>query len=96
MGRPVVRRALVDRAIVIDGRTGLPPHSEALAGAICGLLAQPDYRQELALGRQRFLEQFTAQRMAAQTLEVYRLALSRLRHGESRSRRRFVGAIGES
>jgi len=101
LGRPVVAtRAGGPREIVIDGRTGLltpPQDPEALAGAICGLLAQPDYRQELALaGRQRFLEQFTAQRMAAQTLEVYRLALSRVRHGESRGHRRFVGAIGES
>lgn len=55
------------------GRLVPPDDPQALATALNDLLTNPAARRELARqGRERVLSQFTAQRMAAETLDVYR------------------------
>lgn len=65
------------REIVIHGSTGVlvPPNdAAALAGAICRLLGDQESRQRMgALGRARFLEQYTIARTIASLDQVYRL-----------------------
>jgi glycosyltransferase involved in cell wall biosynthesis len=74
--RPVVATAAggIPDAVV-DGETGrLVPvgDAEALARALLGLLANPAPRSEMgARGRQRFLAEFTDDRMVGATLRVY-------------------------
>jgi len=74
--RPVVATAAggIPDAVV-DGETGrLVPvgDAQALAQALLGLLANPEQRSEMgARGRQRFLAEFTDDRMVEATLRVY-------------------------
>ena len=60
---------------VIDGETGLlVPHGdvEALASALNSLIQSPDKRQKMGeAGRQKFLQEFTIERMLAETEAVY-------------------------
>ena len=79
LGRPVVAcRHGGPVEIVVDGQTGLlvPPNDPAAMGeAIRRLLDDPVLRQRLGeAGRRRFEERFTASRMAAATVSVYRRA----------------------
>lgn len=64
------------REIVIDGRTGLlvpPRDAPALAAAIGRLLAGPALRAEMGRrGRELVAAEFSEERVAAQTLAVYR------------------------
>lgn len=83
-GRPVIGTAVVGTTeAVMDGVTGrlVPPADPAaLATAILELLASPAMAQRWgAAGRRRFLERFTAARMAQQTAAIYRDLLSRAR-----------------
>ncbi len=79
-GLPVVATRVIGSAEVVDeGRTGLlvkPRDPAALGAALGTLLADADLRAAFAeAGRSRFVEQFTAPRMAAQTLGVYEQVL---------------------
>jgi glycosyltransferase involved in cell wall biosynthesis len=62
-----------------DGETGLvvtPGSAERLAAAVARLLADPELRMRLGqAGRRRALTHFTASRMTARILEVYREVL---------------------
>jgi glycosyltransferase involved in cell wall biosynthesis len=61
--------------VSMDGLTGItvpPANSDALAAAINRLLSDADLRLSLgAAGRRRVVEEFSADRMAQRTLEVY-------------------------
>jgi glycosyltransferase involved in cell wall biosynthesis len=81
LGKAVVAtRAGGPREIVVEGETGLlvePGDAREMAEAIVGLLREPQRREEMGRhGRERFLEQFTADRMARETLRVYQTILS--------------------
>jgi len=66
---------------VLDGETGLlVPHGDvaALAAALCRLAEAPVVRRRMGeAGRQRFLREFTIERMLAETEGVYREILER-------------------
>lgn len=68
------------REAVAHGDNGLlvPPHdATALAGAIASLLADPSLRRRMGeRGRQRVVAQFAEDRIAAETLAVYRELLA--------------------
>ncbi|MGY2082878.1 glycosyltransferase [Blastococcus sp. SYSU DS0539] len=73
---PVVATDVIGSAeVVTSGVTGtlVPPEDpRALAEAVAELLADPALRQRYALaGRRRYVELFTARRMAQDTLRVY-------------------------
>jgi L-malate glycosyltransferase len=75
--RPVVATAVGGvPELVVDGETGilLPTRTpEALAGAIGGLLADPERARTLgAAGHCRFEAEFTSARMVARVLDLYR------------------------
>lgn len=75
-GLPVVATHVIgSREVVADGETGIlvpPEDSAALGAAIAGLLAGPGVRAAYgAAGRRRYLDRFTAERMAARTEAVY-------------------------
>lgn len=75
-GKPMVATAVGGNAEIIeDGKTGLlvpPGDEEALAGAINGLLADPERAQAIGQeARLRFLRGFTLKRMVSQYVEVY-------------------------
>jgi L-malate glycosyltransferase len=81
MERPVV--ALTNGGtpeVVVDGVTGLlsePGDMEALAGNLVRLLRDPSLRKQMGgHGRRRVEEHFTADRMAADAAQVYRLVAS--------------------
>jgi glycosyltransferase involved in cell wall biosynthesis len=81
MARPIVAsRSGGPLEIVQDGESGLlvtPGDSDALAGAIGRLLQSPSSCREMGMrGYTRFREQFTAQRMARMTVDVYHQALA--------------------
>ncbi len=80
LARPVVTTT-VSCEVVIDGETGLvvPPEDDAaLASAVARLLANPEAAARMGLaGRERLRVCFSADRMAAETLEVYERVLSR-------------------
>jgi glycosyltransferase involved in cell wall biosynthesis len=81
-GLPVVATDVIGTAeVVTSGVTGtLVPleDASALAEALSELLADPDLRRRYArAGRRRFLECFTARRMAQETLRVYEDVLAR-------------------
>lgn len=65
---------------VSDGTTGVlvaPRDSLALADALRELITQPELRKRMGhAGRERYLRQFTAERMVVKTTEVYESALS--------------------
>ena len=76
VGLPVVGTDVIGTSeVVVDGETGrLVPSQDvaALCGALAGLLADPALRARYgAAGRRRYLAQFTAKRMAAETFAVY-------------------------
>jgi glycosyltransferase involved in cell wall biosynthesis len=80
LGKPVIAtRAGGPLEIVEDEVTGLlvlPKDPVSLAGAINRLLSDKALRESMGeRGRQRFLEHFTADRMAAATAAVYRKVL---------------------
>ncbi len=80
LGRAVVATdAGGPREIVVNGETGLlvpPQDPAALAKAIVELLSEPDRAAAMGeRGRTRFLEHYTAERMARNTLQVYRRVL---------------------
>jgi glycosyltransferase involved in cell wall biosynthesis len=73
---PVVgTRVIGTDEVVQDGETGRlvrPGDPDALACALADLLADPELRRRYAdAGRRRYLERFTAQRMADETAGVY-------------------------
>lgn len=81
-GLPVVATRIIGSdEVVVDGETGLlvrPRDPAALATALGRLLADPAARQRYGrAGRQRYLEQFTSARMAADTRAVYEQVLAR-------------------
>src|SRR5262249_45041482 len=77
LSKPVIAtNAGGPKEIVVPGETGLlvpPSDPESLAGAMLELLSDPERARVMgAAGRQRYLERYTAERMAKETLEVYR------------------------
>ena len=79
-GLPVVAtRVIGSEEVVDDGRTGLlvrPGDAPALGAALGRLLADPQLRARYGrAGRDRYLEHFTAERMARRTREVYERVL---------------------
>jgi glycosyltransferase involved in cell wall biosynthesis len=75
-GLPVVGTDVIGTTeVVVDGETGrlVPPRDVAALGdALADLLADPDLRARYGgAGRRRYLAEFTAKRMAADTLAVY-------------------------
>jgi glycosyltransferase involved in cell wall biosynthesis len=89
VGLPVVGTDVVGTAeVVVDGETGrLVPRQDArtLGGALAELLADPQLRARYgAAGRRRYLAQFTAKRMAAETFAVYEDVLAGVRRGAGR------------
>jgi glycosyltransferase involved in cell wall biosynthesis len=89
VGLPVVGTDVVGTAeVVVDGETGrLVPRQDAraLGGALAELLADPLLRARYgAAGRRRYLAQFTAKRMAAETFAVYEDVLAGARGGAGR------------
>ncbi len=82
-GLPVVATEVIGTAEVVShGITGtlVPPENPAaLARAVAELLADPDLRQRYArAGRRRYVEHFTARRMAEDTLRVYEDVLAQV------------------
>ncbi|WP_052091307.1 glycosyltransferase family 4 protein [Modestobacter caceresii] len=80
-GLPVVATDVIGTAeVVAHGVTGtlVPPQDPpALARALGDLLADPELRRRYArAGRRRYVEQFTARRMAEETLGVYEQVLA--------------------
>ena len=71
--------------MVQDGVTGLlvPPRDpQALAQALLSLLRRPDVAKQFgAAGQQRVVQQFTAERMALQTMHVYHRLVGAARAG---------------
>jgi len=67
------------REIVLNGETGLlvpPQNPPAIAKAMLRLLSDRQEAQAMGeQGRRRFLERYTAERMARETIEVYRRVL---------------------
>ena len=86
VGLPVVGTDVIGTAeVVIDGETGalVPPRdASALGDALAGLLVDPQLRAKYGeAGRRRYLAEFTAKRMAAETLAVYEDVLAQVRGG---------------
>jgi glycosyltransferase involved in cell wall biosynthesis len=82
-GLAVVATDVVGTAeVVVDGETGIltpPGDARALASAVGELLADPGLRRRYGeAGYRCYRRQFTAQRMAADTLAVYAHALREL------------------
>ena len=76
VGLPVVGTDVIGTAeVVVDGETGrlVPPQDpRALGSALADLLADPGLRARYgAAGQRRYLDRFTAKRMAAETFAVY-------------------------
>jgi glycosyltransferase involved in cell wall biosynthesis len=81
-GRPVVASRFPPfTEIVVDGVTGLlvePDNPEAFAHAIFWLLAHPEERWQMgSSGQNRVREQFSADRMADETLSLYETLVPR-------------------
>ena len=81
-GKPVIGcRAGGMPEVVVDGLNGIlvpPGDSAALAGAILDLAASAPRRAALgAAGRARFIQHFTAARMAQSSMPLYDLARGR-------------------
>ena len=82
-GKPIITTDVRGcREIVRDKVNGIlvpPSDVESLASAMWRLIDQPDLRHRMGLkGRERVLREFTAQRVAEQTIEVYREMLERV------------------
>ena len=80
-GLPVVATSVsAVPEVVADGETGIlvaAGDSDAVAGALHQLLADPERAERLgAAGRRRALAEFSVARMAEQTIDVYREALA--------------------
>ena len=84
--------------IVVEGETGLlvpPGDANAMGEAIAVLLADHARREAMGLaGRRRVEAQFTAARMAQETLAVYRKALAEPVGGAPRSAEDVIGEPG--
>ena len=81
-GLPVVATAVgAVPEVVIDGETGflVPPGTPtALANALLRLVRDPALREAFGeAGRRRIEQEFSAQRMTAEYIEVYERALAR-------------------
>jgi glycosyltransferase involved in cell wall biosynthesis len=81
-GRPIVASDIPGcRTVVIDGKTGIlvpPRQPKPLADALERLILNSDLRGRMGkAGRERILKYFTQQQINQQTLDVYRLSLSR-------------------
>ncbi len=92
-GLPVVATDVIGTAeVVTHGVTGtlVPPEDPpALAEALAELLADPGLRRRYArAGRRRYVERFTARRMAEDTLRVYEDVLAQVGTSVSRACRR--------
>ena len=84
VGLPVVGTDVIGTAeVVVDGETGtlVPPHdAPALGAALARLLEDPQLRATYGeAGRRRYLAEFTAKRMAAETFAVYEDVLAQAR-----------------
>jgi glycogen synthase len=82
--RPVVGCSVGGICEVVEhGVTGLlvpPDNSEALAESLTRLISSPELRAELgAAGRRRYEERFTAEIMAARSLDFYHAQIARWR-----------------
>jgi glycosyltransferase involved in cell wall biosynthesis len=80
-GKPVVASRIAPLSeIVVDGDTGLlvePENPKAFAEAIVWLLTHPAEAQHMGRrGQERVRQHFSAERMAAETLALYRQVLS--------------------
>ena len=80
VGKPVVGSSVDGiKEVVVHEETGLlapPQNSGELAKAIIRLLDNPGLLKELGKkGRNRVLEQFTAERHAKETLELYQTCI---------------------
>lgn len=88
-GKPVVAaRAAAVPETVLDGATGLlvdPDDSEALAGALAGLLADPGRRRSMGEAGRRRVEQYRADRVASLFLGTVRAALDARREPRPRT-----------
>jgi glycosyltransferase involved in cell wall biosynthesis len=85
-GLPVVgTQVLGTTEVVVDGETGMlvpPRDASALGDAMARLLADPQLRARYGeAGRRRYLAEFTAKRMAAETFAVYEDVLAHVRGG---------------
>jgi glycosyltransferase involved in cell wall biosynthesis len=81
LGKPVIATAAGGPLeIVDDGGTGLlvpPGNSTAMAGAIERLLRSPQIRGEMGMrGLEKYRAEFTVERMAQETIGVYRRVLA--------------------
>jgi glycosyltransferase involved in cell wall biosynthesis len=79
-GVPVVATAVSDTAMILpDGRAGyvVPPEDDqAMSGRICALVADARRRSELGQAARRWiLQEFSSERLAAKTADVYRREL---------------------
>jgi glycosyltransferase involved in cell wall biosynthesis len=86
VGLPVVGTDVIGTAeVVVDGETGalVPPgDAPALGAALARLLDDPQLRATYGeAGRRRYLAEFTAKRMAAETFAVYEDVLAQVRVG---------------
>jgi L-malate glycosyltransferase len=93
LGKPVVATSAGGiPEVVQDGVTGLlvPPRDPAaLARAVLHLLRHPEHSKALGeAGRQRVVQHFTAERMAAQTLHVYQRLLNAGPHSRRQGKQR--------
>lgn len=98
LGKAVVATAAGGpKEIIVQGETGLlvePLSVEALAEAVCGMIARPVERARFGSeGRKRFEANFTAARMAEETLEVYRETLWQSSNGDAATTTRISGGI---
>lgn len=94
-GVPVVATNVSDTAIILpDGRAGfvVPPGDErAMSDRICALLGDPALRTGMGqAGRQWILQEFSSERLAAKTADVYRREL------QARPPRRSPAAAGRA
>lgn len=97
-GLPVVAtRVCGTDEVVVDGRTGLLVEAgapRALANALISVLAAPHAAREMGrAGRRRFYDEFTAARMAAETVGVYRSVLGV--RSRDRSKQPWQAGMGE-
>jgi glycosyltransferase involved in cell wall biosynthesis len=94
LGKPTVAVAAGGPLeIVEEGQTGflVPPRdAKEMAAAIMRLLAEPETRQEMgSRGEARYRDKFTVERMAQETIQVYRRVLA---HPTSDSKAELVSS----
>ncbi len=97
-GKPMVATAVDGTSeVIVDEKTGLtvpPGDPQALAGAICRLLREPQLRQSLgSAGRQWVVEHFSQERQVQRTQEFYLRSL-KLCQGHMAATRRVLYVEG--